>query len=257
MIYRCMPRMVERVWGSLPGGIGEVWWLFDDPEGSTSLEPINGGERIELAEIWQNSRFPLLIKTLHTSQDLSVQVHPGCGGGYPRKDETWVVLSGHGRILAGITPGMDGGKLMKALSDGSALNVLTSFEAAPGMTMHLPAGTVHSLGAGMSVLEVQLNCDVTYRLWDWDRTDPAGRPRALHVRQALDAIDWGRSGKPVLPPNGLIDGGEYTLEKAGGPLVLSAWEILFMPGKDSCLLADSLGGRVHASPGSWKVVMKR
>ena len=256
MIYRCVPRNVKRVWGSLPGGIGEVWWVYDDPEGSSALEPLSGGGRTELAGIWPDSRFPLLVKTLHTSADLSVQVHPGLGGLFPRKDETWVVLSGHGTIRAGILPGVSRSDFEQAIESGNPALALKAFEASPGMTLHLPAGTVHSLGAGMSVLEVQLNCDITYRLWDWGRKGLDGSPRPLHVRQGLDSVDWERGGRPVLPSGSSIDGGDYTLESSEGPVLLGPWEILFMPGKPACLVADGAGGRLHAAPGSWKVVMK-
>jgi|GEM_PF-5560632 len=149
MIYRCVPRNVERVWGSLPGGIGEVWWVYDDPGGSSALEPLSGGERTELATIWPNSRFPLLVKTLHTSADLSVQVHPGFAGHYPKKDETWVVLSGHGTIRAGILPGVFPQRSRAGLlRQETPLNPSRHSRLRRAMTMHLPAGTVHSLGAG-------------------------------------------------------------------------------------------------------------
>lgn len=256
MIYRCVPRMVHRIWGSLPGGIGEIWWVYDDPEGSTVLQPLSGSDCYELASVWPDSRFPLLVKTLHTLTDLSVQVHPGHAGGYPCKDETWVVLGGHGRILAGLAPGVTRDRFAQALTSGAISGVLDVFDAFPGMTMHLPAGTIHALGAGLSVLEVQLNCDMTYRLWDWGRTGPDGVPRPLHVGQGMDSVDWARDGRPVLTSGPVIDGGRYRMERVEGPLLLGGWEVLFMPGKNSCLLSDGEGGRIHAAPGSWKAVFK-
>ncbi len=256
MIYRCVPRKVKRVWGSLPGGVGELWWVYDDPGESAVLEPLSGGEPTELAAVWQDSRFPLLVKTLHTSMNLSIQVHPGFGGCYPGKDETWVVLEGRGAIMAGLVPGTTRESFLAAVERGAPERLLEIHEAFPGMTMHLPAGTVHSLGPGLSVLEVQANCDVTYRIWDWGRTGDDGKPRPLHMPGALDSVDWGNLGRPVLPVGPVIDGGPYMMEKVEGPLVLSAWEVLFMPGKKVCLLADRDGGRVHASPGTWKAVIR-
>lgn len=256
MIYRCVPRSVERVWGSLPGSVGEVWWVYDDPGGSSGLEPVSGGGRTELASIWPDSRFPILVKTLHTAQDLSVQVHPGFGGRYPRKDESWVVLSGNGTIRAGILPGVSRDDFEQAIISGNPALSLKAFDASPGMTMHLPAGTVHSLGAGLSVLEVQVNCDITYRLWDWGRKGSDGLPRTLHISQGLEAVNWENGGRPVLPTGSAIDGGDYMLQRAEGPVLLGPWEILFMPGKQACLLSDAHGGRLHAAPGSWKAVMK-
>jgi len=254
VIYRCVPREVKRPWGSLPGGVGEVWWVYDDPEGSTLLNPLSGGSPLELASIWSDTRFPLVVKTLHTGSDLSIQVHPGYDGGYPRKDETWAVLEGHGTILAGIVSGVDRDSFATALDAGNAAELLERLEAFPGMTLHLPAGTVHSLGAGLSVLEVQLNCDVTYRLWDWNRTDTLGRHRMLHKDQALDSIDWARNGRPEFSQGPVIHGGDYTLERVQGPANLGPWEILFTGDEGACHVSDGAGGRFHAPPGSWKVV---
>lgn len=233
-----------------------MWWVYDDREGSTVLEPLSGGEETELASIWSDTRFPLLVKTLHTFADLSLQVHPGVLGSYPRKDETWVILAGNGTILAGLKPGADRKALEEALDSRDPIGVLQKIDAVQGMTLHLPAGTLHSLGAGLAVLEVQINCDVTYRLWDWERTDSLGNPRPLHRAQALEAVDWRRGGRPVFPAKPVIDGGDYTLERVEGPLTLGPWDILFSPPEPSCLVSDGSGGRFQAPPGSWKVVMK-
>ncbi len=257
MIYRCVPREVKRVWGSLPGGVGELWWVYDDSDGSVTLEPLSGGGKTELAAIRRGFRFPLMVKTLHTSMNLSIQVHPGVGAGDggPHKDETWVVLEGRSSILAGLTPGTTRESFLAAVERGGPENLMETYEAFPGMTMHLPAGTVHSLGPGLSVLEVQENCDVTYRIWDWGRIGDDGKTRPLHMPEAMDAVDWGNLGRPVLPPGPVIDGGRYTLERVEGSLVMSEWEVLFIPERKECFLADRDGGRVHAPSGAWKAVI--
>lgn len=144
------------------------------------------------------SHFPLLLKFLDAAAALSVQVHPddahaakldppGAG-----KTEAWVVLEAApgSTIYAGLTPGVDRDALADAIRRGRCVDCLHSFEPAPGDCVLLPAGTVHALGAGLLVAEVQQPSDVTYRLFDWDRVGSDGRPRPLHVEAGLDAIDF-------------------------------------------------------------------
>jgi mannose-6-phosphate isomerase len=80
--------------------------------------------------------------------------------------------------------------LRRALNDGSIENCLHSFEPQPGDCVFIPAGTVHALGAGLLVAEIQQASDTTYRLYDWGRTGPDGKPRPLHIEQALAVIDY-------------------------------------------------------------------
>ena len=150
-------------------------------------------------------RFPLLLKFLDAAATLSVQVHPDDARAArldppeSGKTEAWVVLEAApgGTIYAGLKRGVDRETLTAAISRGNCRDCLHSFEPSPGDSVLLPAGTVHALGAGLMVAEVQQSSDVTYRLFDWNRVGTDGQPRPLHVEQGLDAIDFDRG--PVEP----------------------------------------------------------
>src|SRR5207248_9642633 len=136
---------------------------------------------------------------------LSVQVHPddeavrtlwpGEGG----KTEAWFILAAEptSRIFAGLKPGIDEPGLREALRRGSVADCLHSFTPRPGDCLFLKAGTVHAVGGGVLLAEVQQTSDATFRLFDWNRVDAQGRSRALHVEQALACIDWDQG--PVAP----------------------------------------------------------
>ena len=150
-------------------------------------------------------RFPLLVKFLDARETLSVQVHPDDAAAARAtppdfgKTEAWVVLAAEpgATIYAGLKPGVDRRQLAAAIEQGTCADCLHSFQPQPGDCVFLPAGTVHALGAGLLVAEIQQASDITYRLFDWNRVGPDGKPRALHVEQGLAAIDYGRG--PVTP----------------------------------------------------------
>ncbi len=150
-------------------------------------------------------RFPLLVKFLDATQTLSVQVHPDdthAGKIMPPevgKTEAWVVMEStpQSNVYAGLQPGVDRATLATAIRDGRSEQCLHVLRPSPGDCLFLPAGTVHSLGEGTLVVEIQQPSNLTYRLFDWNRLGPEGRPRPLHVEQALDVIDFGRG--PVFP----------------------------------------------------------
>ena len=99
--------------------------------------------------------------------------------------------------MPGLKPGVDRQTLAAAIGQGRCQDCLHVFQPSPGDCIFLPAGTVHALGAGLLVAEIQQSSDVTYRLFDWNRLGPDGKPRPLHVEQGLDAVDFQRG--PVGP----------------------------------------------------------
>lgn len=156
--------------------------------------------------------FPWLIKYLDARDWLSVQVHPNDAlaqrlrPGELGKTEAWFVLSAEpgSRIYAGLRPGAGPEGFRRALAEGTVANLLHSFTPRAGDCVFLPAGTVHALGGGVMLAEVQQNSDVTFRLFDWNRVDSQGRGRQLHVDDGLSAIDWKRG--PVSPVNVAVSG---------------------------------------------------
>ncbi|NIP85893.1 MAG: class I mannose-6-phosphate isomerase [Planctomycetales bacterium] len=149
--------------------------------------------------------FPLLWKFLDAHQTLSVQVHPNDQQAARLdppdlgKTEAWVVLDAapDSLIYAGLKRGFDRPAVERELARGTVHLCLHQFHPAVGDCVFLPAGTVHALGAGLLVAEIQQASDTTYRLFDWNRVGPDGQPRALHIAQGLEVIDYQRG--PIQP----------------------------------------------------------
>jgi mannose-6-phosphate isomerase len=196
----------------LPAGerIGESWEVSDHPV-HRSVVASGGPAGMTLRHLMLEHRgallgpaaahhetFPWLIKFLDASENLSVQVHPDAEAvkalwpGEGAKNEAWLVLAARpsSRIYAGLRPGVGRERLREALCAGTAVECLHSFEPRPGDFVWLPAGTVHALGGGIVVAEIQQTSDATFRLFDWGRRDAHGRPRALHLDQGLASIRW-------------------------------------------------------------------
>ena len=150
-------------------------------------------------------RFPLLLKLLDCQRTLSVQVHPNdlqaalLDPPDLGKTEAWVVLAAEpgSKIYAGLKAGVDRRALADAVAAGRCEECLHVVEPCVGDCIFIPAGTVHALGAGLVIAEIQQASDTTFRLFDWNRVDAAGQPRALHVAQSLAVTDFQRG--PVEP----------------------------------------------------------
>jgi len=217
------PILKRRIWGGrrletlgkqLPPEepIGESWELADLEEDQSRVRvgPARGETLAALIEQWGEGllggvglfegRFPLLIKFLDAARTLSVQVHPDEGmarrlGGKVRvKNEAWYIIDAaeDGAIFCGLKEGVDRRAFEAAIAAGRVADTLRRVPVRAGDCHYLPSGTLHALGAGVLVAEVQTPSDITYRVYDWDRLDPAtGRPRELHVEQALECIHFG------------------------------------------------------------------
>ena len=219
---RFEPIYQYRLWGGrhladlltapLPSGpIGEAWLLSDrdDHQSQVADGPLKGRTIGQLLEQFPEQmlgklagrfrRFPLLLKFLDVCEMLSVQVHPTKANknllpaGETAKTEAWVVLEAgpQSRIYAGLKPETTEADLRRALTNGTVANHLACLTPKPGDAVFLRAGTVHSLGGGLVVFEIQQNSDVTFRLYDWDHIDSkTGKPRALQVDKAMACIDF-------------------------------------------------------------------
>jgi len=249
---RFEPRFQYRLWGGrelgafmdadLPGSdpIGEAWILSDRDDFSSRIEngPLAGQTLTDLmrdhkADLLGRQgarfeRFPLLLKFLDVEKMLSVQVHPRddqtklIPKGDTGKTEGWVVLQSkaEARVYAGLKPGTTAQDL-RALDIANVDARLASFQPQPGQAVLIEAGTVHALGDGVMVFEIQENSDVTFRLYDWGHVDAkTGKSRPLQVDEALACVDFDRGAiTPVRPQPEATGGAERLFDNAHFKLV--------------------------------------
>lgn len=207
-------RFIEKPWGridlppmfALPGDatrrIGEIW--FEDPASRDD---------------------ELLIKFLFTSERLSIQVHPNdaaaVASGYPRgKEEAWYILAADpgATIALGLADAMSPETLAAAARDGTIVELVDWRPVVAGDVIYSTAGTIHAIGAGIQLIEVQQNVDLTYRIYDY------GRPRELHLDEGLAVARCDRYAPPPVPaspaPGRIIHaaGRKFALEQWQGPL---------------------------------------
>ncbi|WP_394773910.1 type I phosphomannose isomerase catalytic subunit [Flavobacterium sp.] len=145
------------------------------------------------------NQFPLLFKYLDAREDLSIQVHPNDKLAKERhnsfgKTEMWYVMQADedARIIVGFKEDSSKEEYLKHLNDKTLVSILDDVKAKAGDVFFLETGTVHAIGAGLVVAEIQQTSDITYRLYDFDRKDAPGNTRELHVDLALDAINYNK-----------------------------------------------------------------
>ena len=214
------PILFERIWGGrrlesefhkkLPPQkrIGESWEIVDrcevqsvvvgGPFGGRTLHELWAQQRDEIfADVPDTPRFPLLIKILDAQEKLSLQVHPPDNvatrlRGEP-KTEFWYVVAAdpHAELFLGFREAITRDSFEQKLHEGTVIDHVHRISIQAGDSVFLPAGRVHAIGAGNLLIEIQQNSDTTYRVFDWNRTDPAtGTKRALHVEQAVQCINF-------------------------------------------------------------------
>mgnify|MGYP003851170023 CR=1 FL=1 len=204
---------------------GESWELTCHPHGTSTVAdgPYAG---LPLTEVLDRdkaafvgerdaslARFPLLIKFLDVRDLLSVQVHPddryafAHEDGDPGKTEAWYVLEAgpEACVYMGLKPGVDRPALERSIREGTLPDMMRRVPVAKGDLIFIDAGTVHA-ASGVFICEVQQNSDTTYRVYDWQRVEPDGTTRPLHIEKALDVTDY--SGRPVNPVRGISHTGE-------------------------------------------------
>ncbi len=227
-----VPIYRDRIWGGrtletrlhrqLPPArpIGESWEIVDRPEAQSVVAggPLAGKT---LGELWRTRReeifgigdlpgpFPLLLKILDAREQLSLQVHPpervAAELGGESKTEMWYVAHAEpGAMLhaglrsAGITPP----QLRDALASGTAETLIHVIHPRSSDVLFIPSGRLHAIGAGLLIYEIQENSDSTYRIYDWNRTGPDGKPRDLHVDEAMRSIDFDDVTPGLVQPQG-------------------------------------------------------
>lgn len=192
-------------WEIVDHGADQSRVVGGDLTGRTLGELFNEHPQWLLGQHAQTDRFPLLLKYLDCNRVLSVQVHPDDAYGLKMtepdlgKTEAWYIVSADpgSLIYAGLKQGVGPKEMRAAVEEGKTENVLHSFHPDPGDCVFIPAGTVHALGAGLLVCEIQQSSDTTFRLFDWNRVNDQGESRPLHIEPSLEVTDY-QSG-PVRP----------------------------------------------------------
>jgi len=235
------PLALSKVWGGdrlrrylsdsdgSEGPVGEVWQL-SDRDGASSVvvggafegRSLRGLMMSEKEAILGDDRargcdyFPLLVKLLDSADSLSVQVHPdrsaaralGCGA--LAKSEAWYVMSTEpgSQIHLGLKPDVDATTFAEHAASPDVVDLLEVYPVRAGQFVYVPAGTVHSIGAGITLAEIQENSDTTYRMFDWGRVGLDGKPREIQLEESLRSIDYGQELK-----------GPFDALDADGPLL--------------------------------------
>lgn len=192
--------------------VGESWEIAGHSNGNSvisngtykgiTLQDLLLKNPVELlgASFKDCTKFPLLIKIIDANQKLSLQVHPDdvyAGeheNGELGKTEMWYILQAKegSKLVVGAKDGVDKSRFEKALKEGALEPCIKEIEVKAGDVINIPAGMLHAIGEGIMLVEVQQNSDTTYRVYDWNRVGVDGKPRQLHIEQALDVIDFHR-----------------------------------------------------------------
>jgi mannose-6-phosphate isomerase len=280
------PVFIERMWGGrrlestfhkkLPPQkrIGESWEIVDRPEAQSVVTggPLRGKT---LHELWtqhrqeifgglaDTPRFPLLIKILDAQEKLSLQVHPPENlaarlGGEPKSEFWYVAAADPGaELLLGFREPITRDRFEERLRDGTVIDHIHRIGVRAGDAVFLPAGRVHAVGAGNLLIEIQQNSDTTYRVFDWNRIEPAtGTKRHLHVEQAIQCFDFDDVQPELIEPRGellvrhrLFEIQKWNLDEARDAAPLGQFAIIScLTGNVSCANAKFAPGQVFLIP---------
>ncbi len=211
------PYFEEKIWGgnrlktffdkNIPSDHTGESWEVSAVEGKESVVRDGFFKGFDLRYLWKilgsefwgkldiRKDFPLLVKYIDARDDLSVQVHPDDKlalrkhGSYG-KNETWMILDAEeeSHLYIGFKPGIKQADYLQALQENKVERLLNRIPVKPGDWYFIPAGTVHAIGKGVLLIEIQQSSDVTYRIYDYNRKDASGQARPLHIEAALEAI---------------------------------------------------------------------
>ena len=247
----------------------------------------------KLSGSYADKPFPLLLKLIDARDRLSVQVHPGDSYAAARentetgKSEAWLVLDAPkdgGELIYGLKPGVTLHELREACVTGDGVEkLLNRVKAFPGDVLYIPAGCIHAVGEGVMLYEIQQPSDLTYRFYDWNRTDANGNRRELHLDKALEVTDLRCSPVPVrvekaygvkrvltedcftldvirtdtivtlpeIPDFGIltVTEGELNIRFAGALMKLKAGETCILPHGAPQMALEGIGAAALAMPG--------
>ncbi len=270
------PIYKQRIWGGqklreifgkdIPPSekIGESWELADLPDNKSEIA--NGqlaGQTIDsvikkyLLEITGDESFsgpfPLLIKFLDAEDILSVQVHPDpqtcrrMGKGDPKTECWYIISAAEGAVIyKGLKEGVTKDKFSEAVKKGTAAELLKKIPVEAGQCHFLPAGTAHTIGAGLLIAEIQTPSDTTYRVFDFNRVDDKGKARPLHIEEALESINFEAAGEnlPITTVGRLVDSEHFKMDKGHQA---ENCETLLAPGKMKILIILTGYGTILAT----------
>ncbi len=257
---------------------GESWEIVDLPD-AQSLVSVGALSGRELGSLVKKNpepmlgesrllrgRFPVLFKFIDAAKTLSVQVHPDSktasrlGHGARPKTEAWYILDAEpgAKLFLGLKEGVGASELSAALQDGTVAELLYEVDARAGQFYFIPAGLLHAIGGGILLAEIQQSSDTTYRVFDWNRLGLDGKPRQLHIEQALASVNYNLRGQldVEVPLSGnpgvrcsafcfekarLSNGTEFVLEKGRPRIVACIQGKVLVDGTRGETLSLSLG----------------
>ena len=239
-LVKLKPAIKQYIWGGTyfkdlgkgNGGeqiISECWELSDrGNDSSIIVSGPNKGQKLcdvitpkDIGPVYKKyEKLPLLIKLIDAQENLSVQVHP-CDK-YAQehenslgKAEMWYIIDadeGSG-LYVGLKQKSNREEIEKALQNGTILDYLNFVEVKPGEAYFIKPGTIHAIGKGVRLLEVQENSDITYRLYDYNRLDKNGNPRELHIEKGLDVIDYEKYKQESQDARFLVNNEYFVVER--------------------------------------------
>jgi mannose-6-phosphate isomerase len=282
------PCFQKRIWGGtklkklfqypLPSSnIGECWAASTHPNGQSIV--LNGVfQGLTLEELWRSkpelfnfrtkdNRFPLLVKILDASQDLSVQVHPDDRyasihhPGESGKSECWFIIEAEpgSEIILGHNA-RSKNELIEKINNNQWDQLLNKIKVQAGDFFYIPSGTIHALGKGIVVYEAQQNSDVTYRLYDYDRTDSLGNKRELHVNRAVEVAVVPHQQFSLSPQTNNIDNTTIVTYLSGPYFMVQKWEVKgksSMTGSQTFAICSVISGEGSIAKGRHVSVLRK
>jgi mannose-6-phosphate isomerase len=247
--------------------IGESWELADLPEdksvisngefvGQTLTSVVEKYPKQITGDASFTMPFPLLIKFLDAEDILSVQVHPDAetcrhmGKGQPKTECWYIISAAPGAVIyKGLKRGVTKKQFAKVITEGSVAELLAEVPVQVGQCHFLPAGTVHSIGPGLLIAEIQTPSDTTYRVFDFDRVDDSGKARHLHIEEALESINFGiqSSDLPVTVVGRLVDCEQFRVDKGHQA---KGYELLLTSGKMNTMIFITGSGAIRSADGN-------
>jgi mannose-6-phosphate isomerase len=225
-VYKDYPwggtRIPETFHRDVPPGIyAESWEIADHKDGMSRIangtltgktlrEVLESDPRSIMGSNVEGTKFPLLIKLIDAKQKLSVQVHPNdetaAKFGGEAKTEMWYLLGDNdAQVYCGLNDGVTKTSFLQAVADGTSGDAMRPVPVQKNSSVFVRGGSVHAIDAGCLILEIQQNSNTTYRIYDWGRMGNDGKPRELHVEQAINVINWNNTENPLVQPELLVD----------------------------------------------------